>query len=129
MRVSQFLERTMAKSLLSLVLVATQTISCGACPLYLCVGEDGSLCVDFGPDSCDCCQHVPGASLQEARDQAAAHGNSAVHNYGLLGTRHSQDAEPCGCTHIQISAPQTATLERASAAMADGTSVSLVAIG
>ncbi|MEX0675446.1 MAG: hypothetical protein WD063_00125 [Pirellulales bacterium] len=110
----------MVKTLLSAVLVATQLVSWNASPLYLCLGADGSICVDFGPAGCGCCRNRPAEK-------------------GCCGSQHEADVcgqlplavdnfDPCGCDHIQISEPQSAMLVRTTAAPdAQGWGIPLVA--
>jgi hypothetical protein len=101
----------MVKMLLSAVLVATQVLSWNASPLFLCMSADGSICVDFGPDGCACCQHdaveAPCTSHHDACHE---------HDHGQLDDSAADESDPCGCDHIQISEPQAATLARAVAA-------------
>lgn len=112
----------MVNSLLSLILVATQVLSWNTAPLYLCLEADGSACLDFGPDTCGCCHEH--ASTPETDSQAACREHSecnhAEHALPAGSTADSQAAStPCGCTHVQISDPQTAALGRATFTAAD----------
>jgi hypothetical protein len=106
----------MVNSLLSLILVATQVLSWNAAPLFLCLESDGTACFDFGPDTCGCCHDV--ASTPGATESLACHEhagcNHAEHAQPAGSTTDSQaSGSPCGCTHVQISDPQTAALGRA----------------
>ena len=96
----------MAKSLLSLALVATQFLSWSASPLYLCLGRDGSLCIDLGPGACICCEYRPSESgSHHGQWSCAGHGHSAPHE-GLWAVPGVLVAEPCSCDHVQISISQ-----------------------
>jgi hypothetical protein len=96
----------MVKTLLSFVLFAAQVLSWNASGVYLCLGADGSVCVDFGPASCGCCRLDP-ADIDRCSSE---HGRRDDHRGFPCGL---PDFDPCGCTHVQISEPQCATLERA----------------
>lgn len=106
----------MTKTLLSAVLVATQVLSWQASPLYLCLSADGSMCVDFGPSGCHCrdasghagCSHEHHACTASDREHAVCEHGCCEH--GQLA--ESDQANPCGCDHIQISEPQAATRVR-----------------
>ncbi len=97
----------MVHSLLSLMLVATQVLSGNSAPLYLCLEADGSICVDFGPDTCGCCHG------DLAADDCADHELCDHHPAAPL-TAHAEHraSEDCPCRHEQISEPQTATVQR-----------------
>ena len=99
----------MVKLLLSVVLVATQVVSWNASPLYLCMSADGSICLDFGPESCDCCRH-------DAAQSECSSGHDPCHDHGQSDDSAADESDPCGCGHIQISQPQAATLVRIVAA-------------
>ena len=93
----------MMQSLLSLVLVMTQLLSWSASPLYLCFDDDGSVCIDLGPDECGCCKHSPADDECVSVDGSCEdhdHSDSAKLATALEG---SFGASPCDCTHIQIS--------------------------
>ena len=111
----------MVNSLLSLILVATQVLSWNAAPLYLCLESDGSVCFDFGPDMCGCCHED--ASTQESGSPAACHEHACGHAEHARPADQAADSQssssPCGCTHVQISDPQTASLGRVTFTAAD----------
>jgi len=99
----------MAKSLLSLALIVTQLLSWSASPLYLCLGSDGSVCVDHGPDGCECCKH------SHSDDECVGSRACKDHDHNNPGERggHQEDlaaGDPCDCTHIQILQTQSPTL-------------------
>lgn len=93
----------MAKSLLILMLVATQLLAGSGGSLYLCISGDGSYCcLDSGPGSCTCCHE------QDDDPQACA---SDCHEVTCsCHDRHETPAEPtveiakegCGCIHIPL---------------------------
>lgn len=104
----------MHKSLLALVIIATQVVSWNVSPLYLCVSADGSLCFDFGPDACGCCDddHEAVACCTASEHCAASeHAAEQSHHRGEPCGQHGHeaDAAPCGCNHIQLTEPQLAT--------------------
>ena len=101
----------MTKSLLSLTLILTQLLSWSASPLYLCLDDDGSVCVDFGPDGCQCCQQ-PAA---DGHACVAEHGTCKDHDHNnserqRVDSENALAAGPCDCTHIQILQTQTVTV-------------------
>jgi hypothetical protein len=74
------------------MLVTAQTLSWSASPLFLCVADDGSRCIDLGPRSCECCHH---------------HGHEAAHAHRQAIAADRGTA--CGeCAHIQITVSWTA---------------------
>jgi hypothetical protein len=89
----------MAKLLLSLVLVATQLVSWSSARLYLCVCNRESVCIDRGPDDCDCC-HESEAAPQDA----------------IVAERGSMPAlslqATCECRHVELSLAGPATVVR-----------------
>jgi hypothetical protein len=112
----------MAKSLVTLLLVATQVASWNAGRLYLCLGRDGSVAIDFGPGFCDSCQpaeaecscaceHAACPRHEPAACDAAEHAAACQHAGGPL--------DPCDCLHIQISEPQTAVVKLSAEAARD----------
>jgi len=124
----------MTKFLLAMTLVATQAFASLGLPLYLCLGHDGSICVDFGPDACDCCQHESDHECDEHGNCGSAH-CSHEHSHAPAGAaRPADDAEPsalasddCPCTHVQISAPQHAATVKSSESAADSSAFSVLA--
>lgn len=98
----------MANLLLSLTLVVTQLFSCGAVPLYLCACDSGSVCIDTGPDDCDCCHDPAAATASSSRDRD--------HDDDDHGFASGRDSCPtrfesaaalgllCDCQHVALSA-------------------------
>lgn len=101
----------MTKALLSLTLILTQLLSWSASPLYLCLGDDGSICVDFGPEDCTCCKQPTVAGSERVAEHGTCkdhvHHNSEKQG---LNSENSVAGAPCDCTHIQILQTQTATV-------------------
>ncbi len=100
----------MFKPIVAVVLAVTQVASWNALPLYLCVGKDGSMCVDLGWASCTCGK---GACCSETKEHDphphAACGRSAGCDHGeeaaalrACGVSAVRDADACGCTHYPI---------------------------
>lgn len=98
----------MAKSLLSLGLMMTQLLSWSVSPLYLCVAGDGSVCIDFGPENCHCCMHSQ--DVECAGECACTDHDRSQHEQQAGHEEKSVAAEPCDCTHIQISQTPNSTL-------------------
>src|SRR5262249_41923595 len=101
----------MAKNLLSLLLVMTQLLSWSTQAVYLCVDSDGSICLDGGPDACDCCHHDD--------HDCDHHGCSQHHDPVLVASCATQPAgqweateSDCNCWHIQILSQQQPTNHR-----------------
>jgi hypothetical protein len=103
------------KPLLTILLAVVQLTAWGRAPLYLCVSSNGTVCVDLGPDFCDCCQHEDAnhacASACIHHDHAAI--NSACVGHECPAVDDSLVAEPCDCTHIGLSSGQDAAMARA----------------
>ncbi|MGD9720692.1 MAG: hypothetical protein AB7O59_16185 [Pirellulales bacterium] len=109
----------MAKLILSLVLAFTQLCSWGGAPVYLCICGERSVCIDGGPQQCNCCedQHesatVAGACTKgECADHAHEHAAIAapgsvsnVHELAGANADHGAAAltTPCDCDHVQLS--------------------------
>ena len=99
----------MPKPLLALALVMTQLLSWSVPPVYLCLESDGSICIDSGPEHCDCCRSDRCWHDHFSADGCCTDGDdcqSVEHDWGLdAGCRG--DRAPCNCTHIQISQQQS----------------------
>lgn len=97
----------MAKRLLIMALVAVQCASWSGASLFLCLGADGSVCIDRGPESCTSCHEEEAGhaccDLHDACCEEHAHDASAL-NVPLLA------GDPCDCTHVQISQTQAPTV-------------------
>src|SRR5262245_43856576 len=94
----------MGKTLLTLMLVATQVVPWTASPLFLCVGSDGSICLDGGPAACTCCcdhEHEDDACCAGSADNAR-HGHRLPAQSGDQGTASISD-DDCDCAHILLS--------------------------
>uniref|UniRef100_A0A7C2NYS7 Secreted protein n=1 Tax=Schlesneria paludicola TaxID=360056 RepID=A0A7C2NYS7_9PLAN len=95
----------MVKSLLILMLVATQLLSGSSGSVYLCVKSDGTCCcLDSGPVSCNCC-HDHGELPQALADSGCD--NVACHCHDRDGVRQAEQSaalvdDGCGCTHIPL---------------------------
>lgn len=111
----------MIKSVLILMLAATQLLA-GSGGVYLCIRNDGSFCcLDAGPQTCTCCEDkdTDGHNLPTMIAQEASACGCGCSDSGSSGTRdedrESRSAElavvalsdPCGCTHIRLSQDQT----------------------
>ncbi|GIX05064.1 MAG: hypothetical protein KatS3mg114_0933 [Planctomycetaceae bacterium] len=112
----------MAKSLLILMLAATQLLAGSGGSLYLCISNDGSYCCfDSGPESCTCCI---GHDEEHAACVASERDGCACQCHDRDG---KQQAEPsvaiaddgCGCIHIPliVSAEQPTTATRPAATL------------
>jgi len=103
----------MSKFLLIATLATTQLFSGSMGTLFLCVGEDGSVCLDRGEESCDCCQ--------DAHD----HDHCSPEEPTESAVLTTAPCDPCGCTHIQISQAQERSLSKAASRMPTSRSLSL----
>ncbi|MEX2112812.1 MAG: hypothetical protein WD845_06470 [Pirellulales bacterium] len=104
----------MAKLLLSLVLAATQLLSWSAAPLYLCVCDSDSLCIDAGPDDCNCCHEDEAIAQHDAIVEEHDHDASA---WGLTAA--------CDCRHVELSLAGPATAVRGADQIDSGKLVAL----
>lgn len=109
----------MANLLLSLILVATQLFSWGAAPLYLCTCGSGSVCIDTGPNDCDCCHDAP-----HAESNGTARGHEHQHDEALATTL----SLPCECQHVELSIWGGPAVAGSSNAPASGKFVALPAV-
>jgi hypothetical protein len=81
----------------ALALVAAQALSWAAGPLFVCTDRAGDVCVDRGPQNCDCCHGDERCDLAATASQAVT-------------------AAPCDCEHQLLEAlpttpaPRTATV-------------------
>lgn len=104
----------MTKLVLSLTLVLTQVAASGGSPLFLCLGHCGAVCIDFGPEACDCCDStscghetcMPAGCRHDAPG-ICQHSSGESQATALTGVD-----DDCGCKHVQISAPQHAVAPR-----------------
>jgi hypothetical protein len=101
----------MLKPLLSLCLVLSQLLAAGDAPLYLCLGSDEPLCIDFGPASCDCCQHDSHDGGAESDDHCHASSGAVLE----VRSEELQIDAPCDCAHVQLSRQHGPSLLSASA--------------
>jgi hypothetical protein len=90
----------MAKLTVSLLLVFTQFLSWNAAPVYLCVCDSGTVCLDGGPDDCNCCHE------------------DADEHHAIAQDRHTDHASPelaseCDCRHVGLLLSSPATIVRA----------------
>ena len=108
----------MVKPLLIILLALVQVTAWGRAPLYLCVSNDGTVCVDLGPDFCDCCHHELAAEGDHGCSAGCDHHDQA----GGDVCGHQQEAQvadsslataPCDCTHIGLAARPDAAIVRA----------------
>lgn len=96
----------MSKPVLSLVLALTQLLPWSASPLFLCLGSDGSVCLDAGPDACSCCHRhedepdCGGLACSEMHDQCETS--------DVPGLCANDSGDDCDCTHVQLSQGQRA---------------------
>src|SRR6266404_5708292 len=94
----------MGRSLLALILVVTQVVPWTASPLFLCLGCDGSVCLDGGPAACTCCrdhEHDEDACCGGGADnERHEHGPSRVPNDRRR--EWVSDAD-CDCAHVLVS--------------------------
>ncbi len=92
----------MAKFVLTLWLATAQFLSGIAAPVYLCLGCDGSVCIDLGKSNCVCdahCEHDDHALDAGRVWQSAEHALAAE----ASARQFAHDANSCDCTHVQIS--------------------------
>jgi hypothetical protein len=95
----------MVKLLVSLSLVMTQLYSWSAAPLFLCVSGNGSVCVDAGPEACDCCDeadsdHCTTVGCEHQHDHDA---ELAAEEHRCADTGTHSLSSGCGCRHLQLS--------------------------
>jgi hypothetical protein len=93
----------MGRLLLILALAATQCLSLGASPLYLCLSANGSMRVDLGPAGCRCAHEDACEHACTAEDGCEDHHN------GYSPVDGTSFGDPCDCIHVQITEPQSAT--------------------
>jgi hypothetical protein len=103
----------MFKALPMLMLVTAQLLAGLGGSRYLCISHDGSYCcIDSGPEHCTCCKHDhEDAEVCEPDHDCCHKSETCEHHAKEQGVGHSDDecvmvSDPCGCTHIQISAEQ-----------------------
>lgn len=89
----------MAKTLLSLVLAATQLLSWSAPAAYLCLAGDGAVGFDFGPTACHACQD---------HEHSVCCGDHDEHSTCSTGIQ-----APCDCVHVPVISTQGSVTCRA----------------
>jgi hypothetical protein len=92
------------KSLLLLLLVVTQVMPWTASPLFLCLGSDGSVCLDGGPATCTCCR-----DHEHDEDPCCAENADDVRHEHRLPARIDDQGpasishDDCDCAHVLLS--------------------------
>ena len=89
----------MARSFLIFALTAAQFGASSEMSLYLCLSCDGSVCIDGGPSTCNCCG--------SHNDRDSTFSDERFHQHQDEDCHRSPASwqivdEPCGCTHLQI---------------------------
>jgi hypothetical protein len=90
----------MAKLTVSLLLVFTQFLSWNAAPVYLCICDKDTVCLDGGPDDCNCCH-----------EDADEHHATADNRQPADRTTLALTSE-CDCRHVELSLAGPVTLVR-----------------
>ncbi len=108
----------MFRTLITLVLSMAQLLAGNGASVYLCIGSDGSYCLDAGPDSCACIQ---GENAIADSDCKHEHGDSDCDGHtDSQPVPNERDflssVDAGGCTHIPIlvSSEQQTSAGRAS---------------
>lgn len=102
----------MPRLILTAVLALTQLISWSGAPLYLCLGCDGSVALDFGPSGCQHCKHAAGHSKKTAT-VCCNHRSGHRHLAAARTLERMAVVHACGCRHIQLSQPNSPVVVRA----------------
>ncbi len=84
---------------LTVILLTMQLLSWSAQPLYLCLGNDGSVDVCLGPGHCDCDK----SHHDEPHKCCAAHHHATDRYQPTIGSVVAD--KDCDCTHFLISQP------------------------
>ncbi len=104
----------MTRLLATLALIVSQSMSWAAGPLYVCVDREGEVCLDRGPQACDCCATDIDLSAASHADHDAATCT------GMRGPATLADASlteaPCDCDHQLLEAAPTTGAARSLAA-------------
>ncbi len=93
----------MAKRLLIMALVAVQCASWSGASLFLCLGADGSVCIDGGPESCTSCHEEDAGHACCDCHSACQHDD---HDDSCVPHGLQLASDPCDCTHVQIAQSQ-----------------------
>ena len=91
-------------SMLSLVLILTQLISASTNPFFLCVSDDGAICVDFGAAGCACGHHDPsnvGSRERCLGGRSTMSGQVHEHDEDALCVVTTGRSD-CDCVHLPI---------------------------
>lgn len=104
----------MTRLLATLALVVAQSMSWAAGPLYVCVDRDGEVCLDRGPQACDCCATDVDLSAASHADHDAAT-CTEVRAPAVLAEALLTEA-PCDCDHQLLEAAPTTGAARSLAA-------------
>lgn len=96
----------LAKLLTTLTLVAAQTLTWAGGPLFLCVDSGGNVCIDGGPDACECCpadqEHAGSGCTEHAMCEAFDAASTPCSSKAPSVT-----GEPCDCQHELIAQQST----------------------
>ncbi len=121
------------KLLLVMTLIAVQLLSAGVAPMYLCLGCNGLVCQEHGPDSCDCCAPAAVADVAECSccptagcddtdcDDVAVNYDEPARLLARdpLAIEGKSSDRACSCTRLPISARRVPVLT-ANRAKTDG---------
>lgn len=105
----------MIRALATLALVFTQALPWVGGPLFVCIERDGTVCLDGGPQDCDC-------RVADAADSVSCHDEHFAATSGDDGAAPSNPeltAGDCDCDHQLWEAAPTTVAGRVTAALAD----------
>jgi hypothetical protein len=105
----------MTRFLTTLALVFAQALPWAGGPLFVCIEGDGKVCLDGGPQNCDCRAAEANAS-SNCREEHLA-GTYAHHSETCRGAEFN--AAPCDCEHQLWEAAPTTLAARVAVAGVD----------
>ena len=90
-----------------LALTFTQLLSLGTGPLYLCIGEDGSVCLDANPETCTCCESCSESESADESEESCCSCGHAHESNKTLPIANITETDDCRCTHFLLSSGQS----------------------
>jgi hypothetical protein len=96
----------MLKLLLAFALASSQLLSLGTGALYLCIGGDGSVCLNANPESCTCCENCSEPESKDDRETCSCSCEHACAVKATIAQKVIADVDGCQCTHLLLSSGQ-----------------------
>lgn len=87
-------------------LTFSQLIPLGTGALYLCIGDNGSICFNSNPETCTCCENCSEPESKDGNDECCC---SCGHSHAsdVKVAIAVADCDDCQCTHLLLPSGQS----------------------